>query len=266
MKIGYAFGPTNAETIARAAYVGADYVELVLCDMVNQTEEELEAQAALLKKNGLPVGALICMLPGSLPVTGPAFDLEKCKSYLDSAFAKAKVFGAHRVVFGSTGARCVKEGETREVALKQVTAFVKEALLPALEKHGLCCVLEPLSDDTLFPTMELAEKFVQEIGSERFTLLADFFHVGVMKEPLASSLYEGFSLTHTHMASPKNLRRPPLPEDGDEEFYREAFAYLKKIGYIGDMSLECTLHTEDAVERLKASVEYVKGLAKQAGF
>ena len=47
MKIGYAFGPTNAETIARAAYVGADYVELVLCDMVNQTDEELEAQAAL---------------------------------------------------------------------------------------------------------------------------------------------------------------------------------------------------------------------------
>ena len=267
MKIGYAFGPTNAETIARAAYVGADYVELVLCDMVNETEETLKEEAALLKKQGLSVRSYICMLPSHLKVTGPSMDIDAIRSYLDEALGRAKkFFGAPLVVFGSTGARCVKEGETKEAAYKDAKRFLTEALLPALEKYGMRCVLEPLSDDTLFPTMELAEAFVREIGEERFGLLADFYHVGVMKEPLSSSLYEGFSLGHTHMASPKNLRRPPLPEDGDEAFYREAFAYLKKIGYAGDMSLECTLHEENPVEKLKVSVAYVKSLAKQAGF
>ncbi|MBQ8907025.1 MAG: sugar phosphate isomerase/epimerase [Clostridia bacterium] len=263
MKIGYAFGPTNEKTILRAAASGCDYVELVLCDMVNQTAEELEKQAALLKANSLPVGALICMLPGDLPVTGPDFDLEKCKAYVDAAFASAAVFGAKRVVFGSTGARRIKEGETRKTALAQVTAFVKEALLPALEKYDLTCVLEPLSDDNLFPTLADGDEFVKSIGHARFGLLADFYHVGVMKEDLESEPYLGYSLLHTHVASPSNGRKTPLADDGDEAFYRASFAYLKKIGFKGNMSFEGNLPPDAPEAALSASIAYLKALSRE---
>ncbi len=265
MKIGYAFGPTNQETIARAAKSGCDYVEIILCDMATQTEEELEKQAALLKAHSLPVGAFICMLPASIPVTGPDFDLEKCKAYLDTVFAKAEIFGAKRVVFGSTGARCIKKGETREVAMQQVTAFVKEALIPALEKYDLSCVLEPLSDDNLFPTLADGNAFVQAINHERFGLLADFYHVGVMKEDLQSEAYGAYSLLHTHIASPSNSRLAPLREDKDEAFYKQALAYLKKMGFGGDMSLEGSLPSEAPEETLAASIAYLKALAAEAG-
>jgi sugar phosphate isomerase/epimerase len=234
--VGYCVGLKGLET-AKAA--GFDYVEIGVTEIAALSDEDFEAALERVKQVGIPILNANLFLPASMRLTGPqAADPEQQMAYVRKAFARLNRLGVRIVCFGSGGARRVPDGFPKEEAFKQLVAFGKR-IVPEARAQGITVVIEPLrsQESNIINTAREGFELVKAVGDPNFELLIDFYHLASEKEDPAIILEAREHLRHLHVANPQGR---VFPLTWDEFDYAPFFANLRRIGYVGRISIEAS--------------------------
>ena len=260
MKIGVCVCWQDRDKLEAAVAAGVDFVEFSLNTFEDADEGQVASVAAYLKENGVAVRSFNGMFPWrGMRVTGEGVDYDRIREYLENVLSRTDIFKAPYVVFGSSGARKMQEGDRRGTAQAQILRLFEECVIPAFEKHNRIMVIEPLNEDNLINTVADGMMYVNILKHPCVKVLADFYHAGMLGENIASYPRFAGDLLHCHIAGVKSGRHAPLPTDGDDDFYTLCFRTLEKMGYDGGVSIEGAWG-EDYTEEVSASVAYLRSI------
>ena len=255
MKFGVCAGFDRME---EARQCGFDYLECNLTSLAQMDESEF---AALLENPfPLPVLRSNCFFPGEIHLTGPRFNEEQIKAYIDHALSRGAKIGLKGAVLGSGGARNCPEGFDKEQAKAQFIAVLRMAG-DAGEKYGIDIYLEPLrlKETNLVNTVSEGYEIVKKAGHNRVKLLADTHHMlaGGESWDIFSEVKDELAHVHiSHTIDPQGDRDYPLPGDGQD--HQATIAALRNAGYTGLISIEAG--TKDFVSDGKIACAFLRKL------
>lgn len=228
------FGICGSSSIAQAAQAaGWDYIEENVQSVLKGTSSDWTAPAA----PALDTPAANCMVPGSLPITGPNANAEALVKYMETVLARAPQVGIKTIVFGSAGARNVPDGFDRNKAVDQISEFLA-AIGPIAGRHGVTIVIEPLNrgECNIINSVGEAMTYVKRVNHPNIRCLVDSYHMWLEDEPL-KNLEEAMPwIEHVHVAD-KDGRVAP-GESGTSD-YVSFFKVIKQGGYDKLCSAEC---------------------------
>ena len=163
MKIGVCVG-NNIENARVAKELGYDFVESHCQKIAEMTDDEIEE----FKNCGIPVFSANCFIGHR--IIGPSKDPEAINAYLDLMFEKVRRLGIKICVFGSSGARNIRDDEppmTVEQAMDEIAAFLREFVAPRCEKYGIYVAIEPLrkAESNVINTLEDGVKVAEKANS-----------------------------------------------------------------------------------------------------
>lgn len=259
IKLGVCTGLENAQIVAEA---GFDYIETALNAVAAMSQDKFDMAQKALARTGLPCEAVNCMLPGTLHVTGPNVDMEQVRSYLLTAFDRARALGASMVVFGSGASRGVPEGASHWLAWQQLREFLILAG-PLAGEYGLKIAIEPLCREecNILNFVSEALALAALLDLPQVGVLGDTYHMSLNGEPLEVLARAGDRLWHLHIACPQGRA---FPRDGDPACqrgeYQRLFDILRESGYNGRVSVEGT--ARDFRENAFASFELLDKLRR----
>jgi len=215
---------------------GFDYYEVRVAEVEALSDEEFQKLQGRLKELKFSTPVANYFLPGRVRVTGPSTDRAQQLAYLSKALDRMASLGVKVVVFGSSGARNVPAGYSRDEAMRQLVDFCRVAAAEA-EARNITIVIEPLrpQESNIINTAADGLALVEEVKHPRFQLLVDFYHMAIQKEDFSIIDRAGARILHTHIANPQG-RVYPKPGDGCD--YAGFFAALRRIGYCGGISVE----------------------------
>jgi sugar phosphate isomerase/epimerase len=235
-RIGVSTSLSNNGILAAAGY---SFVEenargfLVPSEADNVFEQKL----AQLRESKLPLEACNSFLPPNLKCVGPAPLSEEILKFADTSFRRAQMAGIKTIVFGSSGARAIPDGFSREEARKQFISLCKQ-LAPIAQKHNVVISIEPLNSKECNFINSVAEggDIVKEVNHENIRLLADIYHMLMENENPANLTKYGHLLYHIHIAEKTGRSAPGV----NNENFRPYFKALKEVKYKGRMAIECS--------------------------
>lgn len=230
MRFGVCTSSANAAAV-RAG--GWDFVE----ENVQGFLKGLDADWPTPPKPDLPVPSANSLVPGSLPIVGPAVDAAKLKTYMGRVLQRADAVGMHTLVFGSGAARNVPDGFDRNRAVDQITAFLAESA-DAARRYGVTLVIEPLnrSECNILNTVAEAMTYVDRLKHPNVQCLVDSYHFWLEDEPLSSLEAALPAIKHVHVADRDGRVAPG--ESGTSD-YGPFMKVLKAGGYDGLTAVEC---------------------------
>lgn len=217
---------------------GYDFVEFPLALLSAMTRDECEILSDKLQTLGLGADSCCNMFPASLRITGPERDWAACAGYLDTAFARLRLLGAKKVVFGSSGARNLPKGTTQEEGFEQVAAFVSACVVPLLERFDIVLAMEPIGsyEANFLNTLDDGMRIVARVRHPRVRLLADSVHMLYEREDPQRLMMYADMLEHIHIC--EDGRALPLGEVSPG--LKRILLTLGAIGYDGTLSFEPT--------------------------
>lgn len=227
--------PMDRSAKLRAA--GWDYLEALVHQLIQGTTPDAQwnggAEAAA---SALPIPAANQLLPASMKVTGPDFDLDRLGQYMRVVTRRAAKIGIKTLVFGSGVARNVPGGFDRNEARRQILDFVRMSAALCAE-HDLVLVAEPLNrgECNIINSLSEAIEYVREVNHPHFQCLLDSYHFWLEDEPLESLADAMPWIHHVHVAD--KLGRSAPGETGASD-YQPMFSTLKNGGYKGPITVE----------------------------
>jgi sugar phosphate isomerase/epimerase len=234
MKIGLCEG---LEKLKGLPLAGLDYAEPSVGDLLCPLKDEsaFAERLRIARALGLPTLAVNVFIPGQLPTTGPAVDVEAVDRFVEIAFGRAQTAGVRIVVFGSAGSRKVPEGFDHAAAFEQLVGHLKR-WGPRAQRCGVTLSVEALQkrECNIINSLGEGAELVRRVNHPAVRLLADTYHMACDGEGPESIRRFADVLVHAHCADPAG--RVPLgfgPAD-----HRPYFRALKDIGYQGGVSIE----------------------------
>ena len=218
MKFGVCVGAEVDKAII-AKRAGFDFVESHCQKIASLGKAELDE----FKSAGIPILSANCFI--GQKVVGPERNLDLINSYLNELFEKADYIGMRYLVFGSSGARNVPEGQSYEKTYDEIVYFLKECVAPKAKKYGIIIAIEPLrkAESNIINTVSEGARLAKAVDSPNVKLLADVRHMCEEGEDLSTlSSYKGL-LVHAHTSNPhppKELDKGrifPAPNDGFDQ-------------------------------------------------
>jgi sugar phosphate isomerase/epimerase len=160
----------------------------------------------------------------------------KIKAYAARAFKRARELGSLIIVFGSGAARMVPDGWPREKAEEQLVEVIR-LIGPLARAQAMTLALEPLNrgESNILNSVAEGLEFMRRAKAAGVTILCDYYHLALEKEPLENLDAAKGLLSHVHIAEPEG-RTPPRPGMTD---FRPFFRKLKDIGYNARIAIEC---------------------------
>jgi sugar phosphate isomerase/epimerase len=235
-RIGICTGINNNGILAAAGY---SYVEEGVRSFLVPAEDEtaFQAKLTLLKESKLPVEACNNFIAGNLKSVGPAAVHDDILKFSDTAFRRAEIAGIKTFVYGSGGSRSIPEGFSKDEARTQFISLCKK-MAPVAGKYNIIISLEPLNKGECNFINSVAEggEIVKEVNHKNFRLLADIYHMLRDNESPEDIIKYGDLLYHTHIAENVGRTAPGV----NKEDFTPFFKALRKIGYEGRMSIECS--------------------------
>lgn len=235
MKIGICTGIQNIHTYGE---MGFDYIEVSVTALMEMTQQAFEQAAAQAKQASISVEACNILFPGGGPIrlVGPEADPAALREYLTEAVRRAAVVGAKVMAFGSGALRARPEGFDPETAHQQL-CFAISTAAECMQPYGITLALEPLNrgETNAINTLSEGAALLAELNLPNAALLADFYHMRQMEEPMAHVVDYGPHIAHTHIACGGSRA---FPLDEQEDIYHAFFEALQQIGYQGRMSIE----------------------------
>ncbi len=229
MRFGVCTGIDNEENVRIAAESGYDYIECGFQMFANATEEQLAEWEAREQKYGIFAEAANCFLPNALPVTGDSVDYDALREFVARGMKNSARLGLKTVVFGSSGARSVKEGYSYEKAVKQMGYFLREIASPEASKYGITIVTEPLqkAETNMINTVKEGVLLAALADRENIRCLADLFHMVQCGDTAEDILMIKDSIVHAHISNPigkdgKKRIYPLSPEEYDYKSFLDA--------------------------------------------
>jgi D-psicose/D-tagatose/L-ribulose 3-epimerase len=239
---------------------GYDYVEIA-----GRSLAPLESEASWhplrreLEDTGATISHLNSFIPADVRCVGPEVDWGRVRGYLESCAARAAEVGVRTFVWGSAPSKRVPIGWPLSRAfdqLERTAHLISDALAP----RGGTCAIEPLNARETNVIYHLTDGVLlaAAVDRQQMRVLADYYHMALLNEPLAHIEAARPWLAHTHTAGAD--RHFPKPTDGLD--HRAYLAALRAAGYDGALSLECSRVPEGAdfgVEA-RAGVAYYRRL------
>lgn len=235
VRIGYC-GPLKDIDAVKAA--GFDYMEVRTSEVAALSDADYEQLFARLKKAALPVLAAYWLLPAEIKVTGPQIDKARQIEYLHRALYRVSRLGVRVIVFGSSGARQIPEGFSKQEAFDQLVDFGKRAGREARSRN-ITIAIEPQRREecNIINTTAEALQWVEAVNDPNIQLMIDYYHFSVENEHPAVISKVKAHLRHLHMANPNNRVMPLSWEEYD---YAPFFAALRQIRYHDLIGLEAS--------------------------
>lgn len=149
-----------------------------------------------------------------------------------------------------------RKGQADEEGIKNCAAGIKR-LLPIAEKHGLTLVMELLNSkvnhaDYQCDTSKWGVALCEAVGSERFKLLYDIYHMQIMEGDVIATIkkhHKWFAHYHTGGVPGRNEI-----DDTQELFYPAIMKAIAETGFKGHVAQEFIPKRPDVLASLKQGV------------
>lgn len=234
MRYGMCLKMEQTEEIRYAAQCGYDYIELRFGNFVLDSDEKIAEAKALFDELGIKCEAVNCFMPNHLPVTGENVDYEGIKEWVDTGMRRAKDFGVKVVVFGSQGARNIKDGFSYAEGIRQMIYFLGEIVSPIAEKYGMKVVTEPLrpEDCNMINTVKEGVMLAAAANKENIGGLADIYHMVYAGDTYKDIEECAGSVFHVHISYPveRDGMGRSFMRSTDEYDYKGFIDAAKKAG------------------------------------
>ncbi len=173
----------------------------------------------------------------SLRVVGNDVHTDQLRNYMEMCLIRCRQLGGTIVVWGSGSSRNVPPGFSREVAWKQIQAFLRLAGDVARPK-GITIAIEPLriQESNIINTGAEALRLVHEVHHPNVRMIIDYYHLREMNEDPEIIWKARKEIVHFHFANPSGRVWPRSPDEDPE--YGRFFALVRKIHYSGGISIE----------------------------
>ena len=222
-----------AHTAAGAAFLTESVGDFLVPD---QPDEKFAKNLAKLAASPLPI--LACngfIRPANLRSVGAEANHDLVLAWSEIAFRRLKQAGGKFIVFGSSGARALRDGWPKDKADAQFVALLKR-MGPLAEQHGVTVVVEQLQASECNYINHLAEaaKLIREAGHPHVRVLADLFHMARMGDTPADLKAAMDVVVHLEIAEKAERTVPGVRGDDFRPFFR----VLREAGYAGAISIE----------------------------
>jgi hydroxypyruvate isomerase len=149
-----------------------------------------------------------------------------------------------------------RKGQSDEEGIKNCATGIKR-LLPLAEKHGLTLVMELLNSkvdhaDYQCDTSKWGVALCEAVGSERFKLLYDIYHMQIMEGDVIATIkrhHKWFAHYHTGGVPGRNEI-----DDSQELFYPAIMKAIAATGFKGHVAQEFIPKRADVLASLKQGV------------
>lgn len=235
MKIGVCCNYDRWGIVADAGY---DYVEGNFSKIAKATDEEFDEIKCALEASGVRMEATNGFFSGDFQLYSKD-DFETVKKnvreYCELGFARGAALGQKVAVIGSSGARNIREGYTKEEAEEQFCEVLR-ICGEVGAKYGVAVTVEPLNtkETNFIITFADGLDIVKKTNHPNVLAMIDLYHHAQNGEELSTLDGTEGILVHAHLA--RADRQTPVP--GDEAEIDPKIAYLKKVGYDIRISLE----------------------------
>ena len=235
MKIGVCCNYDRWGIVAEAGY---DYVEGNFSKIAKATDEEFDAMKRALEASGVRMEATNGFFSGDYQLYSKD-DFETVKKnvreYCELGFARGAALGQKVAVIGSSGARNIREGYTKEEAEEQFCEVLR-ICGEVGAKYGVAVTVEPLNtkETNFIITFADGLDIVKKTNHPNVLAMIDLYHHAQNGEELSTLDGTEGILVHAHLA--RADRQTPIP--GDEAEIDPKIAYLKQVGYDIRISLE----------------------------
>jgi sugar phosphate isomerase/epimerase len=235
MKIGVCCNYDRWGIVAEAGY---DYVEGNFSKIAKATDEEFDAMKRALEASGVRMEATNGFFSGDFQLYSKD-DFETVKKnvreYCELGFARGAALGQKVAVIGSSGARNIREGYTKEESEEQFCEVLR-ICGEVGAKYGVAVTVEPLNtkETNFIITFADGLDIVKKTNHPNVLAMIDLYHHAQNGEELSTLDGTEGILVHAHLA--RADRQTPIP--GDEAEIDPKIAYLKQVGYDIRISLE----------------------------
>lgn len=205
------------------------------------TETERLDFCRLAADNGLALEGVNCFATADMSVL--AWSEIEADKYFKEVVTCGKSLGVQYVVIGSGKARSVPKGMDRKTAVERWQAMLRRFGNMA-EQCDVDIFLEPLScaETNLLNTLIETVDCCREVAHPRVNCLADFYHMGNMKEPFSHLADAGAYLRHIHVALSPDRRTPILRDRAAVQAMAQA---MRQAEYNGRVILEGRMEQPD---------------------
>lgn len=237
MKFGACTGWEHIDAAARA---GFDYIEISLTNLALLPEKDFSSLLAASKHFPIPVLKSNGFIPKEIPVVGPDREEATIRSYIRKALSRGAALGLETAVFGSSAARRVPDGYSRDQAIAEFSRALLWAAQTGSE-YGVAVAIEPLcrAECNLLNTVEDAVTVANRISHPNLYVLGDTYHMEQAQEPLSIFTKAGKLLRHVHISHPlPGYKGRNYPSPADDTDYAAVFEALRRADYQGDVSIE----------------------------
>lgn len=251
MKIGICGDTVKWKKIAEA---GFDYAEANFSKVVSASDEDFDHYLEERRSAGIEIeayngffGSGFCLY-GDIREDGSVAlrldsKLDEIREYAEKGFSRASKLGGKIAVFGSSKARDLRAGITKEEAEEHVVRVLR-ICGDVAQKYGMRVALEPLrrQEANFINTVSEGLELCKRAAHPSVGLLVDLFHFYMNGEDIEDIKKAKDYIIHVHMARPDPDRK--YPTEADIEPCRVWAETLHSIGYDGRVSLECSFKDE----------------------
>jgi D-psicose/D-tagatose/L-ribulose 3-epimerase len=238
--LGEANDPIGLSRIPDVKAAEYDYVELSLRHIAELSESEFSNLRRQLEKAEIFCRACNNFFPASIRLTGPhPTPIDEILSYVRLVLARAKSIGTDVVVLGSSGAKNLPEGFSREAGSDQLTDLLL-AMIPELEKYEIIVAIEPLNriESNMITTVAEGLELAERVNRPSIGILVDGYHMAVEHEEPPSAKRCAPYLRHLHTADIFRRGMPVSPTPDLSRFSQ----WVYETGYDGRISIEAYDH------------------------
>ena len=246
-------GPIDYKTIDMIAAAGYDYVEFPLMQLADLDENAFEALKTYLAGTTLACDCCCNMFPARVRLLGEDAKESVIDEYLSVAFPRMAQLGVKTIVLGSSGARRLPDGMSKEEGVYQLAALIADKIVPLLEQYEITLVMEPIGsyEANFINTLPDGMEVVRAVNHPRVQLLADSVHLLYENESPEHIMRYAANLKHIHLC--ENERA--LPSDSVSDGLTPILSAIHESGYDLTASFEPMPHNLDA---MRAALERVK--------
>jgi sugar phosphate isomerase/epimerase len=185
-----------------------------------------------------PLPVLACngfIRPAHLRCVGKDANHDEIMEWSVVAFRRLKQAGGKFIVFGSSGARQLRDNWPKEKADEQFVALLKR-MGPEAAEHDVSVVVEQLQTSECNYINRIGEgaKLIRATGHPNVRLLADLYHMTRVGDTPADLKAAMDVVVHIEIAENEERTYPGIKGDDFRPFLR----VLREAGYKGAVSIE----------------------------
>lgn len=246
-------GPIDYKTLDMIQAAGYDYVEFPLMQLADLSQTEFDELKAYLSGMSIACDACCNMFPARVRLLGEDAKESVIDEYLSIAFPRMAELGVKTIVLGSSGARRLPEGMSREEGVKALAQVLVGKVVPLLERYDITLVMEPIGsyEANFIHTLPDGMEVVEAVNHPRVQLLADSVHLLYENESPEHIVRYAKHLRHIHLCENERV----LPAEEISDGLSAILDAIRESGYDACASFEPMPHS---MEQMRAALQRVK--------